>query len=314
MKFNETIGEVVLEALKAYWELFFARADLEVSNKSLELAKSLLKEVQGRIMAGKLASLEIFKAQAEVAVREGNLNRAIKAVSDSEDSLRALMNVEDWEIEIIPIDPPPTPRKAPALEAAMETAILNRWDFKQASLDIANRGISRKYFENQRKPELNFTAVVDMSGEDQEHVAAAQEVFSGDNQSWALGLSFSMPLGNRGAEGDYLKARYEEQRALSVFGALRQKIKVEVRNALRGLVLARESIDSTTRTRIAAEKRLQAEEERFRVGKATLNDVLEFQAEDAKALSGEKRGEADYAIALGEMEKAMGTLAGAAPF
>jgi outer membrane protein TolC len=44
------------------------------------------------------------------------------------------------------------------------------------------------------------------------------------------------------------------------------------------------------------------------VGKATLRDVLEFQAELASALSDEKRSRADYAIAIAKLAKQTGTL------
>jgi outer membrane protein TolC len=87
-----------------------------------------------------------------------------------------------------------------------------------------------------------------------------------------------------------------------------QRIRLEVREALRNVNVAMESIEATSVTRLAADKRLRAEEEKFRVGKATLRDVLEFQAELASALSDEKRSRADYAIAIAKLAKQTGTL------
>ena len=62
------------------------------------------------------------------------------------------------------------------------------------------------------------------------------------------------------------------------------------------------------KTRTAAEKRFEAEEGRFKAGMATLNDVLKFQEEYAKALSSQKRAEVDYAKATVELERIKGTL------
>ncbi|MDF1526776.1 MAG: TolC family protein [bacterium] len=62
LQYDESVYTAVASAIEAYWELFFARADLDVARTSLELAQNLLKEVRNRIRAGKLASLEVFKA------------------------------------------------------------------------------------------------------------------------------------------------------------------------------------------------------------------------------------------------------------
>jgi outer membrane protein TolC len=81
-----------------------------------------------------------------------------------------------------------------------------------------------------------------------------------------------------------------------------------VRTALRAVELARESVRASGRSRVASEKRLDAEEERFRLGMATLNDVLTFQQEYADAISSEKRAIADYASASVSLRRASGTL------
>ena len=78
--------------------------------------------------------------------------------------------------------------------------------------------------------------------------------------------------------------------------------------ALRDVGLALESVEATTVTKVAADRSLRAEEEKFRAGKATLNNVLQYQAELASALSAEIRSRADYAIAQVRLERATGTL------
>jgi outer membrane protein TolC len=74
------------------------------------------------------------------------------------------------------------------------------------------------------------------------------------------------------------------------------------------MLLAEKSINATGRTKIASYNRLRAEEERFRLGMATLNDVLMFQEDYAEAMSAEKRALTDYAKALIKAKKVTGTL------
>ena len=308
LKYDETVSDVIMDTVTAYWRLFFAKADLEVTWQSLDLAVSLLDEVKSRIQAGKLASIEIFKAEAEVAVRQETVNKARKAVGDSADNLRALMNLEDWDVDINPVNTPSDPVSPVSMEQAIETAFEARLILSRAQLDYENRVTQRNYQRNQKKPKLDFVAMTSTNSVDDTLTDVHNGAFTNDHMSWSVGLNFSAPLGGGEASGRFDQAVYEEERALALIKLLRQQIKVDVREAWRNLNLAIESIGSTETTRIAARKKLQAEEEKFRVGKATLNDVLEFQPEFAKALSAEKRASVDYAIAAAYLKRVTGTL------
>lgn len=309
LQYDETVIAAVAAAIEAYWELFFARADLEVAGKSLELAQNLLSEVRDRIRVGKLASIEVFKAEAEVAERQEALIRARKNVSDAEDALRELMNLKDWENEIVTADVPPEPARAMDLGEALKLAFERRPDYKRALYDSKNKVELRKYYDNQRRSQLDLFATVSSNSIDDHIEDVPWTAFPlEETSSWSAGLNFSKPLGGREAEGQYLKAVGEEGRARVLIEVMSQRIRFQVREAIRDVNVAMESVQATRVTRLAADKRLRAEEEKFRVGKATLNDVLEFQAEFASALSAEKRSLADYAIALAKLATQTGTL------
>jgi outer membrane protein TolC len=308
LRTEHRIMEIIADTVGAYWELYFARGDREVSEFSLELAENTLKEVRAKIEAGSLAPVEIYSAEAEVAIREENLLRAGKAVSDAEDALKAVMNFKDWDKEVVPVETPPEPAGAPELEALLAAALENRRDFKQSLEEQKNKEILRKFQKNQKLPEMNLIAGAGLNGLDGNFGNSLDSTASGDFYSWQVGLSLSLPINNRTAAGNYLKAKYDEEMARLDTEVLRQNITVEVREALRALTLARESVKATGKTRVASEKRLNAEQERFRLGMAILNDVLRFQEEYATALSSEKRALVDYAKAAVNLRKATGAL------
>lgn len=303
------IMEIMADTVGAYWELYFARGDLEVSQFSLELAENTLKEVQAKIDAGSLAPVEVYSAEAEVAIREENLLKARKAVSDAEDALKAIMNFKDWDKEIVPVESPPEPEAgAPELEALIAAALENRRDYRQSLEQQKNKEILREFQKNQKLPELNLVAGAGLNGLDGNLGGSVDSTTSGDFYSWQVGLSLTVPIHNRTAAGNYLKAKYEEEMARLDTEVLRQNITVEVREALRALKLAGESVKATGKTRVASEKRLNAEQERFRLGMAILNDVLKFQEDYVTALSSEKRALIDYAKAAVNLKKATGML------
>ncbi len=300
--------QIISDTSNAYWDLVFARHDLEVAELSLKLAQNLLDEIKAKIAAGALAPVEIYKAEAEVSMREETLLKSKKLLLDSTDRLRVVMNLKDWLVELIPIGKIPEILDAQPVEYALDAAFKNRNDYKQALIDQKNKETLRKYFDNQQYPDLNIIGSVGLNGLNGNYNNALDKMSSGDYYSWQFGLSLKIPLGNRSAKGNFIKAKYEEEKTAIAVKILEQKITAGVREVFRSVQLASETINAAKKTRIATEKRLEAEEGRFKVGMATINDVLKFQEEYAKALSSEKRAEVDYAKAIVEFDRVKGTL------
>jgi outer membrane protein TolC len=263
---------------------------------------------QAKIEAGTLAPVEIYKAEAEAAIREERFLSARKAVFDAEDTLRAIMNTTEWHGEIVPVEVPPEPAPAPALAGLMEDAFANRRDLKRVDTELKSREIMRNYYKNQMLPEFNVVGSAGLSGLSDSFGSAIDSTSDGNFYNWKVGLVFELPIGNRAKKGQYLRAKNEAERAVLKVEQIKQQITVDVRTVLRAVELARESVRASGRSRVASEKRLEAEEERFRLGMATLNDVLTFQQEYADAISSEKRAIADYASASVSLRRASGTL------
>ncbi|TAL26843.1 MAG: TolC family protein, partial [Nitrospirae bacterium] len=304
---EKSIG-IIADTARAYWDLTFARNALKVAGFSLELAQNLLAEVKAKIDAGALASVEVYKAEAEVSLREEAHLKAGKLALDAADKLRVIMNLKDWLVELIPIEKTPEPFDIPPVEASIDTALNNRKDYKQAAIAFRNKEILKKYFDNQKYPDLNIIGAVGLNNLNGTYDKTVDGLDSRDYYSWQFGLSLRIPIGNNAAGGNYLKAKHEEEKSALALKIIEQQITAEVREAWRSVQLASETIKATKKTRTAAEKRFEAEEGRFRVGMATLNDVLKFQEEYAKALSSEKKAEVDYANSIVALERAKGTL------
>lgn len=313
LRFTDRGIEIISDTSKAYWDLAFSRHDLEVAELSLKLAQNLLAEVKAKIDSGLLAPVEIYKAEAEVSLREEALLKAKKIALDAADRLRVVMNLKDWQSELMPVEKTPVLSEIQPVESAIDTAFNNRKDYKQAAIDYKNKEILRKYFDNQKYPDLNIIGSVGLNGLNGTYDNTIDKLSSRDYYSWQFGLSLRIPIGNRAAEGNYLKAKHEEEKSAIALKIIEQKITTEVREAWRSAQLASETIIASKKTRTAAEKRLEAEEGRFKVGMATLNDVLKFQEEYAKALSSEKKAEIDFAKAIVEIERVKGTLAQTIP-
>ncbi|MFQ5701619.1 MAG: TolC family protein, partial [Acidobacteriota bacterium] len=152
----------------AYWELVFARQDLEVKKESLRLADQLLKLNRIKVEVGTLPPIEITQAEAEVAAREQGVIVAENAVADAEDVLRRTLNMpkgtDAWLRPIKTMDEPTFYEWPIDLDKELREAFDHRPDLEQARLDILNADTQLAFDRNQLKWDLNFRAAYTARG------------------------------------------------------------------------------------------------------------------------------------------------------
>ena len=307
-EFMNKSEELISNTIKTFYDVLLAKESLEIARFSVSIGEKILHDVQAKIKAGMLALVDEFNAEAEVAKREETLLKAENAFNDSLDSLRRVIGLEKWDIDLVLIKPDLPSRDIPDLANSIQNAQLYRKDLKQASTELEKKKIMAQFYKNQRLPELNLFGSGGLSGLSDSSSDAFDRLDSWSDKNWKAGILFRIPLFQRQSKGDYLKAKYEKEQVEEAIKDLIQKITLEVRQAWRGISLYLKTIEASKKTRIASEKRMQAEELRFYQGFATLNDVLQFQEEYVKALLNEKKAEFDYHIAVTEFERTEGTL------
>jgi outer membrane protein TolC len=88
---------------------------------------------------------------------------------------------------------------------------------------------------------------------------------------------------------------------------LEQQVELEVSDAVRANETNAKKVEAYRVARDLAEKSLDAEEKKLKVGLSTNYFVLEFQEKLANARSMEVKAKIDYILSMGRLEKAMGT-------
>ena len=128
-------------------------------------------------------------------------------------------------------------------------------------------------------------------------------LMSGDFYNYGGGVVLSYPLGNRAAQSQFSRRQLEQRNAEASLQSVRQQVIVGVREAVRRVQTDFKRIETTRSARILAEKQLQAEQERFRVGLSTTIFVLQFQRDLAVARANELRAIVDYNKSLSNLSR-----------
>ena len=301
-------ADLAAEVKKAYWDLVFNRQDIEVKKLSLSLAEKLRNETQDKIEAGVLASVEIFEPESEVARRERQLIGSERAIGTAEDELKLLLNMEDWRLRLTPSDQPQMTVEEPDFASVLQNAFDNRADIKAADRQIEAARLATIGARNRILPSLDLEGSMGVSGTDDSYGNSVENATDEANTVWQVGLVFSTPLGNHQAKGNYQQAKATLAKSKTQAELLQQQIRRKAREAVRDVNLASKGIEAAQKTSLASCKRLQAEQEKFKVGLATANNVLEAQEAYSEALSSEHYVRSEYAKALAELDRVQGRI------
>jgi outer membrane protein len=298
----------------AYWNLYMARRDLDVSREQYKLAQDQLQHAQKKVAAGAVARTEIVRAESGLLSQVGSFINAETEVQDRQLDLQRIMNRQDMPLNAnIRIDTKtePSPLKLDVNpEKLVEVALSNRMDIIQWELQLAIEELYLELDRNEMLPELSLRYGYDAQTEAGDIGHALGAFGDKTSDTHYVSLSARIPLGNRAAKARLERARLQQLQNQTDYAEYRQFIRQEVYNAVR-------SLNKRWRNILAAEKNVEAafrtyriEQSQFQIGARTSTEVLRSAAVLAEAQLDRISALAGYEIAQIELARATGTLLG----
>ena len=331
-EFHQTLLETVYRVEEAYWMLAYSIEDLKVKRQSLQLARDLLEENKRKIEVGTMPPIEIFTAESEVANREADILQADRLVKNNQDRLKKILNLPIFEegepTEIIPSDRPDFERKVINIEEALATALANRPDLMATKVNLETREFNVSYAKNQLLPDLNLQASYWSPGISGTQILyldnnpltrivvgtvpgaptdALKDAFKFRYNNWSVGLTLDIPLNTILTRAQHAEAKLSLEQAQLRLKDQEQEIFLEIKTSVRDVEINYERVQAYRAARELSEKKLEAEQEKFRVGKSTNFFLLQYQRDLADARTAELRSMVDYILSLARLDRAVGT-------
>jgi outer membrane protein TolC len=301
---------------RSYWRLYAARRELEVRQREYELAVAQLDKSRRRVEAGDLAEVEVIRAQAGVAERLEAIIIAENAVLNQQRELKRILNIPDLELEtatqiVTTTEPAPVPYSFDAPKLA-DLGVDNRMEMLELELQLLADLSSIDFAKNQALPLITLDYSYSIDGLGETFSDANSQLRGNRFESWTVGLSGQVPLGNEAAKARVQQAILGRLQRLSTKDARRLSIRQEVLSAIDGVEASWQRILAARQSAMAAARTLEAEQRQFDVGARTSTDVLDAATRLANAQSAEISALTDYQISLVDLSFATGTLLGAA--
>jgi outer membrane protein len=154
-----------------YWELVFARGNVDVQVHAVDLAQRLYDDNKRQVEVGTLAPIEIVRAEAQLATAQQSLILAQTAQRQQQSLLMSVIARNPIspllrDAEIIPTDmvqAPPIIENI-ALPDAVDEAVAKRPDVLEAKVNITADDINVRASKNGLLPTLNLSGYVASTG------------------------------------------------------------------------------------------------------------------------------------------------------
>jgi len=318
--FRSQVIVTVVAVTNAYWDLAAFAESVRVAEQSLAVSQKLYEDNQKQAEIGTLAPLDVVAAEAEVAGRERDLVVAQTNLQVQETRLKNLLSkkpdpaLDSARIALTTRMPEPRDADIPELSDALTTAYNNRPDLRQQETNLQNQNLSIRFTQNSLKPNGAVFGLYAGSGLEGNTLTATGgaggslgQAFGADFPEYAGGLSLSLPLRNRAAQADNLRAQLEGNQLEVGLQRSRNQVALEVRQAMIGLLQGKAQVEAAHQAVQLAQQTLEAEQKKLQAGVSTPYQTVLRQRDLIGAETAEVQAVANYAKALVEMDRAMGT-------
>lgn len=329
--FEQQVDTTLAQAEDAYWNLVLAQEQVESSQQAVKAAMDLLADSQVRATIGVMDPLDVLTAESGVAAARRDLIVAQTNLDQQQLSLKTLFAKQITEslgdVRIVATEPLPQPKPSdvPDLNDALHTAMMNRPELPQAQGAADNDKLALKLTRNLLLPTFNVygyfapgglagdsyanlsgTRVLEQAGLPQ----ALAEVFEGKFPEYAYGFTLTIPLRNRQAIADNIRATIDEQQDDVAYKRTANQITVQVRNAISTLVQARDQVEAAEQATDYSRQNAAAEQTKLNLGASTPYNVILAQNAVLNAELAELQTRVAYANALVVMDVSTGTILG----
>jgi outer membrane protein TolC len=301
---RQLILNTVTQVQIAYYELIFAREQIQVMAKALELAKELLAENQKRVQAGMLPPLDEKQAEAQVAAGEAALFAAQQVFAEQQTALKRLIHddLKGWaEVVLEPVDQLTATPPLYDREESWDQALANRPDLQQFRLEVEKRDVLVRYQLNQVFPSVDLVGSYGARAARNSLGDAVNDLTGAARSSYSYGVVLSVPIRNLAARNNYQLAKALKEQGLLQLRKLEQTILAQVEVAGRLTQSTFHQVTATHQARQSAELALAMEQRKLAAGATTFFVVLQLQRDLTEARSAELRALVDYHKAVAQL-------------
>jgi outer membrane protein len=327
-----------------YWDLVYAYENVRVQQESLTYGQKALEDAKRQAQVGTVPPIQVVSAQSTVATGQQNLIVAQNNLQLQQLLMKNALSrsIEDpilAEADVIPTSSMQLPQEEPVIpiQDLINDALRHRAEIVESRIDLNSRDINVKSVRNSMLPTLQAFAYYGGSGLGGDvnpncsfsgvpcyNPARVPPAFRGTtsvgyggtlNQlvtstapDKGLGLALNIPLRNRLAQSNQVRAELEYRQAVVREHQLENQVRIEVRNAQFDVKQNRSAVQAAQSAVDLARQTFDADQQKLKVGLTTQTAILQDAATLTTSESNLVSAKAAYEKSRLELDRATGLL------
>ena len=331
-----------------YWDLVYAYENVRVQQESLTYAQKALDDAKRQAQVGTVPPIQVVSAQSTVATGQQNLivaqnNLQLQQLLMKNALSRSIEDPMFAEADVIPTSIMQVPQQEPVtpIQDLINDALQHRAELVESRIDLNSRDINIKAVRNAMLPTLQAFAYYGGSGVggdvnpavpncanttsafcfDQKRApppfrtstavgygSTLNQLVSSTAPDKGVGLSLNIPLRNRLAQSNQVRADLEYRQAQVRQHQLENQVRIEVRNAQFDVHQNRAAVQAAQSAVDLARQTLDADQQKLKVGLTTQTAILQDAATLTTGESNLVSAKAAYEKSRIELDRATGLL------
>jgi outer membrane protein len=331
-----------------YWDLVYAYENVRVQQEALTFAERTLADNKKQVQFGTLPPIQVVSAQSTVSTDQQALILAQTNLELQELLMKNALsrNLDDPTLagaDVIPTSTMQLPEQEPVVptQDLVSDGLGHRAELAESRVDLTTRELNIKAVRNAMLPTLDLFAYYGGSGiggnvnplvplctpggsslcfspataappfrngGPVSYASTLSQLVNGTSPDKGVGVTLTIPIRNRQAQADQVRAELEYRQAQVRLQQLGNQVRIEVRNAQFALQQNRASVQAAQAATDFARQTLDAEQQKLAVGVSNPTAVLQDQSGLTTAESNLVSAKAAYEKARVELDRATGLL------
>jgi outer membrane protein len=326
-----------------YWDLVYAYENVRVQKEALAFAQKTLADDKKQVQFGTLPPIQVVSAESTVATDQQNLivaqtNLELQELLMKNAVSRTLMSSNLADARVVPTSTMevPAPEPVAPIQDLINEGLSHRPELTESRIDLTNRRLNNQSVRNAMLPTLDLFAYYGGSGlggvQNPANIcppppatstfgchqagtvspggygSSLSELVNSSAPDKGLGLTLNIPIRNRGAQANQVRAQLEYRQAEMRLQQIENQVRIEVRNAQFALQQNRAAVAAAEASVKLARQTLDAEEKKLAAGVSTPTAVLQDQAALTTMESNQVSAMAAYEKSRVEMDRSTGLL------
>ncbi len=330
-----------------YWDLVYAYENVRVMEEALTYAQKALDDSKRQAQVGTVPPIQVVSAQSTLSTDQQNLIVAQNNLQLQELLMKNALSrsIEDpvlAEADVIPTSTMLIPKEETVVptQDLINEAVAHRAELVESRIDLNSRDLSGKAVRNALLPTLDAFAYYGGSGvggainpaiptcngsttfcfnpakapppfqtsNSVSYGGTLQQLVNSTSPDKGVGLTLNIPLRNREAQANQVRAELEYRQAQVRLHQLENQVRIEVRNAQFDVKQNRASVQAAQYAVDFARQTFDADQQKLKVGLTTQTAILQDASTLTTSESNLVSAKAAYEKSRIELDRATGLL------